>query len=141
MKKSPAPTKGLPKTRLTQVVFGLYYFDHAWIIAFENEEAAELYEYCLTYCGFGDRHGKDTYDMPRVDARNIMSTDVYKTWMEHDRWVVSRAYLQHIKHLMDTAKDEEYQYATLDVLSEDTLSNAFYETTDSDRVILSLAKS
>ncbi len=99
----PNPTKRVPTTRIGQVVFVRDESDELELLAFENGDAASLFEGCLADSGYGSAYGG--YEVQYPDMDQVRKTQGYQKWLADGQRVVSLAYVQYVSDRMD-ADDE-----------------------------------
>ena len=99
----PKPTKRLPTTRLGQLVMIRDESDECELLAFENGDAAGLFEGCLGDSGYGSAYGGYEVEWPDMDQ--VRKTKGYLEWIKNGQRVISLAYVQYVSDRMDADVD------------------------------------
>lgn len=99
----PNPTKRIPTTRLGEMVMIRDESDDFELLAFENGEAARLFEACLNDSGYGSAYGGYEVEWPDMDR--VRQTQGYRDWLAAGQRVISLAYLRYVSDRMDADPD------------------------------------
>ena len=119
---NPNPTKRLPTTRINQLVMIRDESDEWELLAFENADAAYLFEACLKDSGYGSAYGGYETDEPNMNL--VRQTQGYKNWLAGGQRVITLAYMNYVSQRMDA--DEECDVSG-DLLNMETVSDAYVE--------------
>lgn len=122
---TPKPTKRIPNNKLDQIV--IVRDESEELLAFENADAARLFEACLGDSGYGSAYGG--YEVERLDMDMVRRTEGYKTWVQGERHAITLAYMNYVSSRMDSDPDCD---VSGDLLNMDETPKAYLEMTDQD---------
>jgi len=125
----PNPTKRVPTTRINQVVMIRDESDELELLAFENAEAASLFEGCLNDSGYGSAYGGYEVEWPDMDV--VRKTKGYQDWIKNGQRVVSLAYMQHVDARMDGDGFDDMDVSS-DLLNMGTVGDAYVGMSEDD---------
>jgi hypothetical protein len=127
----PKSTKRIPSTKLDQVVMIRDESDECEVLAFENADAAYLFQACLNDSGYGSAYGGYEVDTPSMDL--VRQTEGYKSWLAGERHVITEAYMNYVSGRMDADPDLD---VASDLLNMGETPKAYVEMTVEDMALL-----
>lgn len=125
------PTKRVPHTRMKHVVMVRDESEDFELLAFENAEAAHVFEACLNDAGYGS--GRGDYQLEYVDMDAARMTAGYDNWVSNGQQVVSLAYVQYVSNRMCSQGECD---VSGDLLNVSTIASAYVPMEDDDYDIL-----
>lgn len=126
----PNPTKQVATKHIDQVVMIRDESEKLELLAFENADAASLFESCLNDSGYGSAYGGYKVEWPSMDA--VRKTQGYEDWLKNGQRVISLAYMNYVSERMDV--DEECDAS--DLLNMETVKDAYAEMSLEDWEVL-----
>lgn len=127
----PNPTKRIPNTRLGELAMIRDESDDFELLAFENGEAARLFEACLNDSGYGSAYGGYEVEWPDMDR--VRQTQGYRDWLAAGQRVISLAYLRYVSDRMDADPDCD---VSGDLLNRGETPDAYAPMAEEDIAIL-----
>jgi hypothetical protein len=126
----PNPTKRIPNTRLGDVVMIRDESENFELLAFENLEAAELFEACLLDAGYGSARGGPELEWPEMER--VYRTSGYRDWLVFGQYAISLAYMRYVSWRMNATDSD----VTSNELNMSTVIDAYVQMQDLDYEIL-----
>ena len=126
----PNPTKRVATKHIDQVVMIRDESEEWELLAFENADAASLFEGCLNDSGYGSAYGGYEVEWPSMDA--VRKTQGYEDWIKNGQRVISLAYMNYVSERMDA--DPECDAS--DLLNMATVKDAYAQMGQSDWELL-----
>ena len=126
----PNPIKRVATKHIDQVVMIRDESEKLELLAFENADAASLFEGCLNDSGYGSAYGGYKVEWPNMDA--VRKTQGYEDWLKNGQRVISLAYMNYVSERMDV--DEECDAS--DLLNMETVKDAYAQMGPKDWEVL-----
>ena len=126
----PNPTKRVATEHIDQAVMIQDESEKWELLAFENADAASLFEGCLNDSGYGSAYGGYKVEWPNMDA--VRKTQGYEDWLKNGQRVISLAYMNYVSERMDV--DEECDAS--DLLNMETVKDAYAQMGPKDWEVL-----
>jgi hypothetical protein len=125
----PKSTKRIPSTKLDQVVFARDESEE--LLAFENADAAYLFQACLNDSGYGSAYGGYEVDTPSMDL--VRQTQGYQDWLAGERHAITKAYVNYVSGRMNSDPDLD---VASDLLNMGETPKAYVEMTVGDFALI-----
>jgi hypothetical protein len=104
----PNPTKRIATKHIDKVVMIRDESDERELLAFENADAASLFEGCLNDSGYGSAYGGYEVEWPSMD--DVRKTRGYEDWLKNGQRVISLAYMNYVSERMDADEECDASY-------------------------------